>query len=150
MTGLGRRASKLRVTTGWATKLSLGSMVLAVTISSPASARHKYLECSDVTNAHILASDGTFLGRLSPASQPDSVMNKAGRYGSRSAGNSLWNANGPYGSISSEKSPMNGAGGRPASVVKDGKEVGKLMRGSLRTWIEDPAKLVQRCYGFQP
>lgn len=125
-------------------------MVLAMTLSSQASARHKFLECADVSNARILASDGTYLGSLSPASRPDSVLNKAGAYGSRTAGNGLWNANGPYGSISSEKSPMNGAGGRPASVVKDGKEVGKLMRGSLRTWIEDPAKLVQRCYGFQP
>lgn len=150
MTGSGRRASSAISISGWATKISLGGMVLAMTMSSQASARHKFLECNTVSNARILASDGTFLGSLSPASRPDSVLNKTGPYGSRTAGNGLWNINGPYGSISSEKSPMNGAGGRPASVVKDGKEVGKLMRGSLRTWIEDPAKLVQRCYGFQP
>lgn len=145
-----RRGFQIYSSKNWVGKVGLSGAMAALMIATPASARHKFMECAAVSNAHIMASDGTFLGALTDASRADSVMNKSGRYGSKSASNSLWNPNSAYGSISSVKSPMNGQSGRPATVLKDGKEVGKLMRGSLRSWIEDPVKLVQRCYGFQP
>lgn len=150
MAVMGRRAYQILSRKSWTGKVGLGVVLAAAFIAAPASARHKFMECAAVSNAQILASDGTFLGALTEASRADSVLNKSGRYGSKLASNGLWNPNSAYGSISSDKSPMNGQSGRPATVLKDGKEVGKLMRGSLRPWIEDPTKLVQRCYGFQP
>ena len=150
MAGKTGRTYQQSIGKNWAGKISLCGALAVLMIATPASARHKYLECTAISNAHIVAHDGTFLGALTDASQPNSLINRSGRYGSKSANNGLWNPNSAYGSDSSAKSPMNGHSGRPAAVIKDGKEVGKLMRGSLRTWIEDPAKLVHRCYGFQP
>lgn len=130
------------------------SMIAAI---SPAHAQygavptqHRPLDCNAVKDARILAADGTFLGSLTHQQHRESVMNKNGPYGSITAANSLWNPSSPYGSASSRKSPMNGHDGVPAQLVKNGQVVGKVMRGSLRRWMEDPAKLVQRCYGHRP
>ena len=142
----------------WASKAMMAvittSMLAAI---SPAYAQygavptqHRPLDCDAVRDARILAADGTYLGLLTDQQHRESVMNKNGPYGSATAANSLWNPSSPYGSASSRKSPMNGHNGLPAQLVKNGQVVGKVMRGSLRRWMEDPAKLVQRCYGHRP
>lgn len=117
--------------------------------ATPQPAHTRTLDCQAVKDARILASDGTYLGSLTDHKDRNSVMNKNGPYGSPTAANSLWNPASPYGSTSSRKSPMNGLDGRPAQLVKNGQVIGKMMRGSLRSWMEDPAKLVKRCYGHQ-
>ena len=129
----------------------LGSLVLlsvacaSASVAAQSRAVNKLPDCNDVVNARILAADGTYLGSFSPAGQPDSILNKNGRFGNPASPASLWNRSGQYGSDTSGKSPMNPHGGRPAQLVKDGKIVGRLMQGSLRSWIEDPTKLIKRC-----
>lgn len=126
----------------------LGSaLLLCFATSTVAEARpvNKMPSCDEVANARILAADGTYLGSFSSAGQPDSILNKNGRFGNATSPTSLWNRNGPYGSDKSDKSPMNAHGGRPAQLVKNGKVVGRMLHGSLRGWIEEPAKLIARC-----
>ena len=126
----------------------MGSMLLLSLVATHvAEARpmSKVPACEEVAHARILASDGTYLGSFSPAGQPDSILNRNGPFGNTTSPNSLWNRNGPYGSENSAKSPMNAHSGRPAQLVKDGKVVGRMLHGSLRGWIEEPAKLIARC-----
>lgn len=124
---------------------TLLSMFLTCSAAAQTRPISKLPSCDEAVNARIMAADGTFLGSFSSAGQPDSILNKNGRFGSPSSPDSLWNRSGPYGSTKSIKSPMNPHGGRPAQLVKDGKVVGRLMQDSLRSWIEDPAKLIKRC-----
>lgn len=123
--------------------------LLCASLASPAGAQarpvNKLPACEDVANARILAADGTYLGSFSPAGQPDSILNRNGPFGNATGPNSLWNRNGVYGSDNSAKSPMNAYNGRPAQLVKNGKVVGRILHGSLRGWIEEPAKLIARC-----
>lgn len=125
-------------------------LLIAASIGTPAAAQARLVPCDAVKDARIVAADGTYLGSLSDANRADSLLNPLGPYDSKSAYHGLWNAQGPYGSASSDKSPMNAHGGKPASILKNGQPIGKLMRGSLRSWFEDPARLVYRCYGYVP
>lgn len=122
----------------------------ALLVSAPAIAQTRQADCNAVKNARVVAADGTFLGTLNDATHRDSLLNRTGPYGSKTAANSLWNTRGPYGSVTSGKSPMNSEDGKPASIVKDGQTIARLMRNSLRSWYEDPAKLVYRCFAFVP
>lgn len=124
--------------------------LLCAGLLSPGLAHARPMDCKALKGARIIAADGTFLGRFSDPASRDSLFNRSGPFGSKSASNSLWNARGPYGSTGSAQSPMNAFAGKPASIVKDGQTLGKLMRNSLRSWFEDPAKLVHRCYAFVP
>ena len=60
-----------------------------------------------LSELHIVADDGTFLGTFENQYSTNSVYNQYGDYGSPYSSNSIMNKYGDYGSAYSDKSPFN-------------------------------------------
>jgi hypothetical protein len=87
--------------------------------------------CAQVAGALVIANDGTYLGRLTAATDAESVYNPLGAYGSLSGVHSIYNSNGTYGSPFSLKSPWNPYTSTPPTLVKNSVTLGAFTLNRL-------------------
>lgn len=87
--------------------------------------------CGQVAGASVIASDGTYLGRLTAPTDAESVYNPLGAYGSVTGAQSIYNSNGTYGSPSSLKSPWNPYTSTPPTLVKNSASIGAFTLNRL-------------------
>ncbi|MEO5825855.1 MAG: Ig-like domain-containing protein [Gemmatimonadales bacterium] len=76
--------------------------------------------CSQIAGASVVASDETYLGRLTNRRDPQSIYNESGEYGSPYNPFSIANRHGPYGSPHSPESPWNIFARTGPRLVKNG------------------------------
>lgn len=110
--------------------------VLAVVEGTPGETRLRVTSsptdiCGQVAGASVIASDGTYLGRLTAPTDAESVYNPLGAYGSLSGVHSIYNGNGTYGSPFSLKSPWNPYTSTPPTLVKNSAAIGTFTLNRL-------------------
>ena len=89
--------------------------------------------CLMIEGSSLVASDGTFLGKLTKNQFAlDSVMNEFGTFGSKFAINSIWNEFGVYGSDYSPKSPWNAYTITPPLITKNGQSLCYMTTNSTK------------------
>jgi hypothetical protein len=82
--------------------------------------------CERVAGAMVLGDDGQYLGHLTNHTDPASIQNRTGRYGSPVSSTSIYATWGIYSVLDSPLSAMNPWATRPPRIVKDGLELGRL------------------------
>jgi len=87
--------------------------------------------------ARIVASDGTYLGRIGPSYDFESIFCTYGDYGATYSTKSIWCTYGDYGASYSELSPFCSYSTKPPKVLVDGNVVASLTVG----WFGLPVSL---------
>ena len=87
-------------------------------------------ECGTFNGASIVASDGTFLGKLGASWMSDSVFNETSTYAQSWSSKGIFNSSSQYGNQYSNNSVFNESASNPPRIVSDdGEEVGRLSIG---------------------
>jgi hypothetical protein len=84
--------------------------------------------CDIVSGSILIAQDdkNTYLGKISSASDLESIFNEYGNYGSPYNSSSIWNQYGTFGSEYSQYSPHNSYTSTPPMIIKNKKILGYL------------------------
>ena len=104
-------------------------------------------DACEFEGAIIIADDytNTYLGSITNKSDPESIFNEEGEYGSAMSLDSIWNTNGLFGDEHSVYSPRNPQTPSPPMILKDGKVVAYLtVNMSIESAIS-LALLTERC-----
>ena len=122
------------------------SLVRCLLLTAMASAANGQGLCESVAGARLLAQDdqNTFLGTISRPSDPESIFNAVGIYGSPESQLSIWNRYGRFGSEFSAYSPHNAVAVTPPRLVREGRLVGYLSKNPAISAIT-PDLLRERC-----
>ena len=122
------------------------SLVRFLLQAAMASAANGQSLCESVAGASLFAQDdqNTFLGTIGRPTDPESIFNVAGIYGSPDSLLSIWNRYGRFGSEFSAYSPRNAAAATPPRLVRDGRLVGYLSNNPAISAIT-PDLLRERC-----
>ena len=87
--------------------------------------------------ARIVAGDGTYLGRIAPSYDSESIFCTYGTYGATYSSKSIWCTYGEYGASYSELSPFCSYSSNPPSIIVDGQIVASLTVG----WLGFPVSI---------
>jgi|GEM_PF-4508624 len=82
-----------------------------------------------LAGARIVAADGTYLGMLGPAYDPESIFCSYGPYGATYSTKSIWCTYGDYGAPYNELSPFCPFSAKPPKIIVDGEAVASLTVG---------------------
>ena len=105
-------------------------ILIASLMSFPVSAEVNSWECGKFEGATIVANDGTFLGKLGPSWESDSIFNNSSEHSQTWSSNSIFNSSSDYGNSYSSDSVFNESASNPPRILsEDGEEVGKLSIG---------------------
>jgi len=86
---------------------------------------------STLSGASIVAADGTYLGRLGPTYDTESIFCSYGTYGATYSTESIWCTFGDYGASYSDLSPFCSYSTEPPKIIVDGTVVASLTVGWL-------------------
>ena len=113
----------------------------------PAVAQVNSWECGKFEGATIVASDGTFLGKLGPRWGSDSIFNDSSEYSQTWSSNGIFNTSSDYGNSYSSDSVFNDSASTPPRIVsEEGDEIGKLSIGpSWDSTRYDPNDIKYTC-----
>jgi hypothetical protein len=107
-----------------------GLLLLTVLMSFPVFAEVNSWECGKFEGAKIIASDGTFLGKLGPKWKSDSIFNDSSEHSATWSSNSIFNLSGDYGNSYSSVSVFNESASNPPRIIsEEGEYIGKLSIG---------------------
>jgi len=122
-------------------------ILITALISFPILAEVKSWECEQFEGATIVASDGTFLGKLGPRWEPDSIFNDSSEHSQTWSSNSIFNSSSDYGNSYSSDSVFNESASNPPRILsEDGEEIGKLSVGpSWDSTRYDPNDIKYTC-----
>jgi hypothetical protein len=82
--------------------------------------------CQFVVGASVITYDGSFVGKLTNASESDSIFNGYGTYGNQNSALSIWNRYGVYGGQNYRQSPFNPYTSIPPILVKEGRVIARF------------------------
>ncbi len=82
--------------------------------------------CQFVVGASVITYDGSFVGKLTNASESDSIFNGYGIYGNQNSALSIWNRYGVYGGQNYRQSPFNPYTSIPPILVKEGRVIARF------------------------
>lgn len=82
--------------------------------------------CQFVVGASVIAYDGSFLGKLTYASDSESIFNGYGIYGNQNSTLSIWNRYGTYGGQNYRQSAFNPYTSIPPILVKEGRVIARF------------------------
>lgn len=116
----------------------------------PTSALARPPACGTLDGALVVASDGTYLGKIVDQYDTNSIFNKFGTFGSKYSAKSIWNEFGVYGSEYSDKSAMSEYTNSPPAIVIKGKVVGHLTKNKFKAGAINPEVLGIACYNYEP
>jgi hypothetical protein len=103
----------------------------------------KAVDFSSLEGAVIVADDGEFLGKVSTSStDPQSIGNTIGRFGSEIARTSIFNQIGRYGGEISRMSPFNEITSVPPKIFRGNTFVAYLTVNQIKTPRIDPRALI--------
>lgn len=115
------------------------AILLAVLWTGYASATPSRIPYQALSGLHLVAADGTYLGRCTTNQYAvDSFLNSYGPYGSKYSVTSIWNEYGLYGSKYSMYSAFNPYASDPPAIVLDGEVIGYLTTNRYLLGAVDP------------
>jgi hypothetical protein len=87
-------------------------------------------ECGKFEGASIEARDGTFLGKLGPRWETESIFNNSSEHSQAWSSNSIFNTSSDYGNTYSNDSVFNDSASTPPQIIsREGVAIGKLSIG---------------------
>ncbi len=87
-------------------------------------------ECRKFEGAKIIASDGTYLGKLGPKWESDSIFNDSSEHSTTWSSRSIFNSSSDHGNSYSNDSVFNESAPTPPRLISEaGEEIGKLSTG---------------------
>ena len=101
--------------------------------------------CTALEGAAVIASDGTYLGSITPRIDAESVFNEIGIFGNRLSPDSIWNELGTYGGKLSVQSPFNEVSPTPPALVKNSRIIAHLTVNDSLLGAIDPL-ILKRCF----
>ncbi len=132
-------AAELRILDRWFA--SACSDIGSGSLAEPAARTRDF---ADLLGASLIASDGTFLGKISRSTlDGDSISNTMSPHGSTLGADSIFSTLGQYGSTLSSLSPFNSLASAPPRIVKDGRQLGYLTKNSIKQPAIDPDELLK-------
>jgi hypothetical protein len=106
--------------------------------------------CNELEGGTVIASDGTYLGKITNGFSGDSIFNKFGTFGNKFSTKSIWNTYGNYGSPYATGSAMNPYSSDGPLVYVNGRPLARLSKNKNATGAIDPLIFGIVCFGYEP
>lgn len=122
------------------------ALLLAVVCGGVANAQDRI--CRTFEGAIIINDDGEYIGKIARKSDPDSIFNQYGQFGSKYRSGSIWNEYGKNGNKLRSGSVFHPRATDSPVIIKNREIIGYLNTNKSRSDVVNPIELGARCYDF--